>query len=74
MSCMYTSRTMLYIHIPYHMGHICYDRQPVLPFMGQANLPRRSHHFEPHWLFLLLEEEVGTVSYTHLTLPTKRIV
>ena len=34
----------------------------------------RSKVSKPHFVDYKLEETPGTVSYTHLTLPTKRIV
>ena len=43
-------------------------------FIGDKETPDRDTLVEAEELLMKEEHIVGTVSYTHLTLPTKRIV
>eukprot|EP00656_Telonema_subtile_P042125 TRINITY_DN47589_c0_g1_i1.p1 TRINITY_DN47589_c0_g1~~TRINITY_DN47589_c0_g1_i1.p1 ORF type:complete len:115 (+),score=11.88 TRINITY_DN47589_c0_g1_i1:2-346(+) len=74
-SCCFATRTMLHARVEtlHKYGHA---QRRVIWFLSDANGARRAVRAWQQRAFLALIEEyrLGAVSYTHLTLPTKRIV
>ena len=67
------SRVFAYMHFIYYVGGQWLTFLPMF-WLGFSGLPRRIHDYPVIFMGWQGMASTGPVSYTHLTLPTKRIV